>query len=184
MSLDDDTNLVSFTDALTCVFGASIALFLIFVIFIKLGPSQNEAHAVSSSQLLNDAIAVDALNGDSTTVIRVNTPSCTSAEKLSIKPVRERDDWLMTVERDGQKHCSRIVRLEKGLNEIIWLLTSDQSSGEYEIHLEIGSVGWPPNSAYRIDSTTIHNCGNGTSVLAKIGADQSALIQKGTGVGC
>lgn len=61
----DDVLMVSLTDTLTCVLAASIALFLIFVVFAKLVPAEVQGGTVSKSRLMSRAEGLRSLNNRS-----------------------------------------------------------------------------------------------------------------------
>ena len=162
---DDDVLMVSLTDALTCVLAASIALFLIFVVFAKLVPAVSQGGTVSQSKLMSRAVSQDLNAGVSTAVLRVQSTDCTLIEGLSLK-VTDFDDWIQRdVEGGG---CARIFGLRVGLSGPIHLYSASYPSQSVSAFLEVGAAYWPPNGVQTLSPRGYRLCGDGSWVLVLI----------------
>jgi len=145
-----DTFMVSLADALTCVFGAAIALFLIFLVLVKLDPAARaSADAVEIASLASSQsiFAETAARGHSVTAI-LTTDSCT--DLLGIAPASAQGGKLhrwVSPPHDGHagQQCRLFLRFQDGLNAAVSLEARRPVSSLY-IRLLAGSVYTEPRS--------------------------------------
>ena len=180
---DDDVLMMSLTDALTCVLAASIALFLIFVVFIKLVPSAASSTGNSSVSRMRDAVAADLRSGDSTALVRIASRDCSAIEKLIIGDTPT-DSWVIRNDETTAPYCARLFRLRDGLVKPVYAVASSIPSAPMSIHLEVGSEGWPQASVFPLDSTRYSTCQGGQVVLALIRNSDDDYIAAPTSAGC
>lgn len=159
---DDDVLMVSLTDALTCVLAASIALFLIFVVFAKLIPAESQGGTASKSRLMSHAVSEDLKAGASSAVLRIQSTDCTLIEGLSLN-VTDFDDWIQrNIESGG---CARIFALRGGLSSPVHLYSASYPSQSVSAFLEVGAAYWPPNGAQVLSEQGFRLCNDGSYVL-------------------
>lgn len=135
---------LSFADALTCVFGAAIALFLIFVTLVKVAPPQDAAQAQSRDQRINRSLGSQSGAGGVDVTIRLQAEDCNLLKGLSLSNGQTgwiTGDWPRSV-AGGNEGCQRVLKargsdLESGLS---LTLARHTQSGEVKLWLQIGAV--------------------------------------------
>lgn len=155
---DDDVLMMSLTDALTCVLAASIALFLVFVAFVKLIPADAHGGTLSSSKLMSRAVSEDLKAGFSTAVVRIQSNNCREIEGLSLS-LTDIDDWIMR-DVDGVG-CVRIFGLRDGVSDPIYVFSDSSPHHPLNAFLEVGAAYWPPNGLQTISENGFRPCTNG-----------------------
>jgi len=156
--MDDDPLLLSFADALTCAFGASVALFLIFVVLVRFDPpSPVPTSGSQSSRSITTSLANDT-PGSSSLVILAQSElpdiSCATSSVFSIK-VEDSDlenvrIWSSETEIwDGATrkgvHCRRVFEVPDGVtpNSQPTLVVNRANLELIEMRVHLGANAWP-----------------------------------------
>lgn len=177
---DDEILMVSFTDALTCVLAASVALFLIFVVFVKLVPTEAPSTQASAQSIMRKAVASDLNQGVSSAIVRIES-DCATIESISrIKDASE--DWIVR-NLDGGA-CARLFALSSGLSKVIYVKTKTFPTHPVSAFLEVGSTYWPQNGALDLPEVGFTPCGDGTFVLIRIDSRINDYLTGSTVSGC
>lgn len=160
MDEEDDVFLVSFTDALTCVFGAAIALFLIFVVLVKLAPPVSATASGATPRLkMQAALESDSKTGQSTAVITVSAASCSETKGLTVRPSTDIRVW--DVERIGTtgSRCSRIFEVTGGLPTTgLTIFAPQRPQRGIGVYIEVGAASFPSEGALRVSHTPSEYC--------------------------
>jgi len=141
---------VSLADALTCVFGAAIALFLIFLVLVKLDPAAKasaDAAEIASLASSQSIFAETVARGHSVTAI-LTTDKC--RDLLGIGPVSGQIDNLhrwVSPPHDGHtgQLCRLFLRFKDGLNTAV-SLEAQRPVSTLSIRLLAGNVYTEPRS--------------------------------------
>lgn len=149
---DDDTFLLSFADALTCVFGAAVALFMIFVVLVKLAPvDPGPAEEIADSSSVGAAVNMLVSQGGGDAILQVEGPSCSDVESLAVPDADQ--SWVVRHEApDGSDLCARVFEIPA--NRIASasgaILQTDTILGdELKFRLIVGATVWPKSAALR-----------------------------------
>ncbi len=153
---ENDPLQMSFSDALTCVFGAAIALFLIFVVLVKFAPATPYATTgLQAGSELSRAVQREA-GGKSSVIIQayseargnkcVSTTS--SARRLAVTSQDEWEIWDGVWQEhngDGLKTtCVRLFTLAEGLRAPVTLVANEGGLGDLlHIQVQVGAIVWP-----------------------------------------
>ncbi|UWR60188.1 hypothetical protein [Phaeobacter inhibens] len=183
MNDDDDVLMVSFTDALTCVLAASIALFLIFVAMIKLAPSDAKNPTSSAVSRMRAAVAQDLVAGDSTALLRIASRDCAIIESLELNPPPSRD-FVIRRAAPGGKTCARLFSLSNGLRKAAHVVTDQWPTHPVTAFLEVGAVYWPPSSAKTLPQDAFYRCRSGKLVLVQVENKFGEFLGPSRGGGC
>lgn len=178
---EDDVLMVSLTDALTCVLAASIALFLIFVVFAKLVPAEAQGGTLSRSKLMSRAVSEDMKAGFSTAVLRVQSTDCSLIEGLSLS-ISDVDDWILRDARSGD--CARVFGLRAGLSSPVYLYSHKYPGQEVRAFLEVGAAYWPHQGAQTLSESGYRSCVDGRYVLLLIHQRRDDYLSHRTEGGC
>ena len=139
---DDNPVFLSFADALTCVLGASIALFLIFVTLVKVAPPAIDERRVSLAQTDRFTGAMSGI-GAAAVVLRVASADCTAVRALELRSMRH-DSWWTEQPGRNEHSCERIFRIESGATSATGMLalTTRRTEPLYFV-LVVGARRWP-----------------------------------------
>ena len=177
---DDEILMMSFTDALTCVLAASVALFLIFVVFVKLVPAEAPSSRESSQSVMRKAVATDLRQGVSSALVRVES-DCFTIEKLYLTPGKA-NDWIVRNANEGS--CARLFAFEEGISKVFYVKVSSFPSRPVTAFLEVGSAYWPQDGALVLSEEGYTPCGDGTFVLMRIDSRIDGYLTGSTVSGC
>lgn len=156
--MDDDPLLMSLADALTCAFGASIALFLIFVVLVRFEPpSPLPNSGAIESRTLTASLAADTPGTSSLVIIarsRLDASSCARSVVGSLKirgtdrnSVRswaaEQPLWSGT-DRDGV-FCQRVFEVPAGVTQQSRPSVVATRGGDevVQLRVHVGANAWP-----------------------------------------
>ena len=156
--MDDDPLLMSLADALTCAFGASIALFLIFVVLVRFEPpSPLPTSGAIESQTLTASLAEDAPGASSLVIIarsRLDAASCARSVVGSLE-IRGTDlngvrSWSAEqpvwsgADRDGV-FCLRVFEVPAGVTQQSRPSVVATRGGNEVVRLRVhvGARAWP-----------------------------------------
>lgn len=117
-----DTFVVSLADALTCVFGAAIALFLIFLVLVKLDPADVATASVARADSLSE---FDLVREQEFAVVVVLT-AATCTPLIGFLVNREQpnvETWLSEIGGAGPR-CQLFLRFAPGLANPVTLETT------------------------------------------------------------
>lgn len=155
MEGEDNTFLLSFADALTCVFGAAVALFMIFVVLVKLDPAdpgladeieEQPARATRMDQLLQ--------SGSGDVLLQVRSAHCADLQMLEM--VAARSTWEIRGTGASTPGCTRLFEIpaDMALNGAV-LVASGQILARLQMRLIAGATIWPPAASlsYRAPET-------------------------------
>ena len=142
--MDDDQWLLSFTDALTCVLGASIVLFLIFVSMVKLTPATDGAGA-PISEGRSRAPSVDLVSGAFSAALEISSADCRFVQDLGPKDDRR---WDMIDEGTGA--CGVLFLFESVSATSVEVGTVRRPPPTVEVVLEIGPYRWPERESAQV----------------------------------
>lgn len=156
--MDDDPHLLSLADALTCAFGASIALFLIFVVLVRFEPpapvptSGTQAASSIVTSLANDKPGISSLiilassrvSGTSCAGSAIEglelkgTNSSTSRSWSSMEPVWDGVDQVGVL-------CRRVFEIPDGVSAssrpALWATRGNGERIDFRVH--VGANAWP-----------------------------------------
>lgn len=125
-----DTFIVSLADALTCVFGAAIALFLIFLVLVKLDPAEASSSDDVDPILRSASLSVfDQTQAQQFAMMAVITaPQCAPLEGFLVNLNQvDAEAWLSEqgAERPGTgRRCQLFLRFANGLTAPVTLRTT------------------------------------------------------------
>lgn len=129
-----DTFIVSLADALTCVFGAAIALFLIFLVLVKLDPAEASSSDDVDPILRSASLSVfDQTQTQKYAMMAVITaPQCAPLEGFLVNLDQlDAEAWLSErgAERPGAgRRCQLFLRFAPGLTAPVTLRTTRPGS--------------------------------------------------------
>lgn len=155
---DDDPLLMSLVDALTCAFGASIALFLIFVVLVRFEPpSPLPTSGAIESQTLTASLAADTPCASSLVIIarsRLDVLSCARSVVKSLE-IRGTDpagvrSWAAEqplwsgADRDGV-FCQRVFEVPAGVTQKSRPSAVATRGGNevVQLRVHVGANAWP-----------------------------------------
>jgi hypothetical protein len=155
---EDDPSLMSLADALTCAFGASIALFLIFVVLVRFEPpSPMPTSGAIESRTLTASLAEDMPGASSLVIIarsRVDATNCATSVVQSLilrgtKPdgfrswAAEQPIWS-GADRAGT-FCQRVFEVPAGVTQDSQPSVAATRGAYEDVHfrVHIGARAWP-----------------------------------------
>lgn len=125
--------IVSLADALTCVFGAAIALFVIFLVLVKLDPDVTRANA-PTDELARQAFASSAfekalLSGASVTLVFA-ADRCSDVEGIRLTPAPPAVEYWLSPQGEGHnaERCRLYINLPDGFQSAITLASPRAAS--------------------------------------------------------
>jgi|GEM_PF-2339230 len=157
--MDDDPLLMSLADALTCAFGASIALFLIFVVLVRFEPpSPLPTSGAIESQTLTASLAEDMPGASSLVIIarsRLDAANCARSVVRSLE-IRDTDDpagvrsWdteqpvWSGADRDAVV-CQRVFEVPAGVTQQSKpsVVATRGGNEVVELRVHVGANAWP-----------------------------------------
>lgn len=146
-----NTFVVSLADALTCVFGAAIALFLIFLVLVKLDPVEATADTTSAASLRNAQLSdfEQQRLQDFSVIVVVTAPTCAPLEGFFVNRdvVLGLETWLAAPGLSGsgaRSRCQLFLRFPAGLNTPVTLRTSRVGSN-MAVRVLVGPVFTEPH---------------------------------------
>lgn len=156
--MDDDPLLMSLADALTCAFGASIALFLIFVVLVRFEPpSPLPTSGAIESRTLTASLAADTPGASSLVIIarsRLDASNCERSVVGSLE-IRGTDsngvrNWAAEqplwsgADRDGV-FCQRVFEVPAGVTQQSRpsLVATRGGNEVLQVRIHVGANAWP-----------------------------------------
>ncbi|MFN7265191.1 MAG: hypothetical protein ACK5T5_09700 [Phenylobacterium sp.] len=156
--MDDDPILMSLADALTCAFGASIALFLIFVVLVRFEPpSPLPTSGAIESQTLTASLAADTPGASSLVIIArsdLDASSCARSVVGSLKILgtdpsgvriwdAEQPSWS-GANRDGVL-CQRVFEVPAGVTQQSRpsVVATRGGNEVVQMRVHVGANAWP-----------------------------------------
>lgn len=170
---------LSFTDVLTCVLGGSVALFLIFVVMVKLAPAQQASTSATSPR---DAVAMalarepaDARLPAVLQIVSLSSGDCGVVRSIGVE-LPDVELWDFTTRTaNGDHRCGKLVVFKAGLPVASTVVTADRAPGTaLRISLSVGASTWSP--LVRIDPVAF----TGMKGLMRIGSRLSNIISFAT----
>lgn len=183
MNEDDEVLMVSFTDALTCVLAASVALFLIFVVLIKLIPLSSDSIRASAVSRMRTAVAEDLKQGDSSALLRLASTDCAAIEALRLEPAPSRD-YLVRSQTPQGVTCARLFSLNEGLRDRLHVLAKGTPAQPVTAFLEVGAAYWPQLGAPELDPAGFRFCATGEVVILQVENRPGEYLSAPRGGGC
>lgn len=125
-----DTFIVSLSDALTCVFGAAIALFLIFLVLVKLDPTEASSNADVDPILRSASLSVfdQTQTQQYSMMVVITAARCAPLVGFLVNLDQlNAEAWLSEqgAERPGAgRRCQLFLRFAPGLTAPVTLRTS------------------------------------------------------------
>lgn len=157
--MDDDPILMSLADALTCAFGASIAMFLIFVVLVRFEPpSPVPTSGAIASESLTNSLAADTPGASSLVIIaRSRIPDatdCADSVVASLKiggtdPSSVRTWAAAEPVRSGARFeevvCTRVFEVPAGVaaGSRPSVLATRGGHEVVEVRVHVGANAWP-----------------------------------------
>ena len=120
---ENDPVFLSLADALTCVLGAAIALFLIFVTLVKVAPTVVDVRSGVTARI-ERAVGTMATTGASDVVLRVVSADCVALQSLALS--LEHEAWWTETPDRGTDTCERLFQI----NERVALRVGGVALGE------------------------------------------------------
>ncbi|MTH95881.1 hypothetical protein [Roseibium sp. RKSG952] len=171
----DDIFLLSFADALTCVFGAAIALFLIFVVLVKLDPVEPGKADVIEELPANSTDFDDFLSqGSGDVIVHIQASSCKDIQHIFMNAAR--NAWLVSnPTRQGTAECARIFEVPRGnINSGTEISTTRIIKTPLKIRVIAGATIWPASSVLHFPDPL--NCVV-TGIIGSIQADNEEPLR-------
>ena len=153
---EDSPFFLSFADALTCVLGSAIALFLIFVALVKVSPLDTAVSSTSLTERVNFALGVQETGGQVDAILRVVGRKCGPLKGLDTVPAA-RESWTLSYDSDAdQNGCVRNFRFDASDTLRGFYLRSDGKAlqGFVAASLQIGGVTVTPAVGVRLATGT------------------------------
>lgn len=139
---DDNPVFLSFADALTCVLGASIALFLIFVTLVKVAPPTVDPERVNLAQTGRLMGTVPGTGADAV-VLRVASADCSAIQALQLTLGHE--SWWTAKPGRDESTCERIFRIQHAAASAAGsVILATPSTKPLDFVLIAGARRWPP----------------------------------------
>ena len=139
----DNPFFLSFTHVLRCVLGASVALFLIFVVTVKLVPGMQgaaEDGAVGMSGI-ERAIEREKLRGLLPAVLQI-VGQCNWMRTIEVEP-RLPTTTLWKFD-NGQGECGTLIEFEKGFPQSRTSIIAEEAPSQpVHVTLSVGATTWP-----------------------------------------
>lgn len=157
--MDDDPILTSLADALTCAFGASIALFLIFVVLVRFEPpSPLPTSGAIASESLSNSLASDTPGVSSLVIVaRSRLRDATTCAQSVVTSLRidgtapsgvrswaaERPVWSGAL-RDGVV-CTRVFEIPAGVgpDSRPSVVATWGGAEVVQVRVHVGANAWP-----------------------------------------
>lgn len=156
--MDEDPLLMSLADALTCAFGASIALFLVFVVLVRFDPpAPQPASGMQSARTLTASLAEDKPGASSLVILAQSTLDAVSCEESAVHSLKltgtdeaaaivwdsQETLWSGPV-RDGVL-CRRIFEIPAGVTpaSIPGLKVMRGNTETITLRVHVGANAWP-----------------------------------------
>ncbi|MEL0437946.1 hypothetical protein [Phycobacter sp. K97] len=167
---DDSTFIMSLADALTCVFGAAIALFVIFLVLVKLDPTvsrKDDADRVANIALADSAFDRVFDSGMSVTLI-FEADDCRVVSSIRLGAGERADAateyWLSRPQAGNPgKNCRAFVYLPKGFTAQRLELVSARPARNVTMRVLVGN-----RYSERIAFDILPSRGTGTSRFATL----------------
>jgi hypothetical protein len=143
----DDIFLMSFADALTCVFGAAIALFLIFVVLVKLDPVEpGKADIIEELPANSTDFDVFLSQGSGDVVIHIQAGSCEDIQQIVMESAR--NSWLVSnPARRGTGECARVFEVPSdNIKSGAKISTTRLIKTPLKFRIIAGATIWPASS--------------------------------------
>lgn len=182
---EDDPSLMSLADALTCAFGASIALFLIFVVLVRFEPpSPLPTSGAVESRTLTASLAEDMPGASSLVIIarsRVDANNCARSVVQSLVLDGTESDgyrsWLAEqpiwsgADRAGT-FCQRVFEVPAGVTSVSQPSVVATRGAFEDVHLRVhvGARAWPSWDLFHTARLTPAVGTNGRELLTVTGA--------------
>lgn len=183
MNEEDEVLMVSFTDALTCVLAASVALFLIFVVLIKLVPSASDSSGAAAVSRMRAAVAEDLKQGDSSALLRIASTDCKAIEALRLEPAPSRD-FIIRSQTPRGVTCARLFSLGGGLRDALHVVAVGTPEQPVTAFLEVGAAYWPQYGAPELDPAGFFPCKSGDVVILRVENRTGEYLSAPRGGGC
>jgi len=178
---EDNPFFLSFADALTCVLGSAIAMFLIFVTLAKVAPAEASAQQRGSADRLSAAVGEQQERGGQDIMLRIASEDCGAVESISVSGSSE--NWA--IGRKGQpgadQKCHRLFRIDStpSVSEV-WVKLGEGKyiNGPMSVYVVAGAEIWPDGEPY--DLTFARGCSR-TERIARVQFVRAPFV---TGIGC
>ena len=147
MNLDgsEDPFFLSFTDVLTCVLGASVALFLIFVVTVKLAPAQDARSAgIGPRSGLAYAIEKEKSGGKTPAVLQL-VSACSFVTGITGEGTVTPELWeFETVGKNLTRRCGKLFLFPAGLPTAPFAVKAQNLTDQpIIVSLTVGAKTWP-----------------------------------------
>lgn len=171
---EDDPFLLSFADALTCVFGAAIALFMIFVVLVKLAPAEvGPAPEPGGDAAMGNALSILVEEGAVDLILMVRSEDCDGVGHLTLENAER--SWIARMTQPDGIHevCERLFEVPpSGLAGPITLRANGILDAPLELRLVAEGTIWPEHDPFVFSDTsgcTAHSPVATISAMARAG---------------
>lgn len=190
--MDDDPHLLSLADALTCAFGASIVLFLIFLVLVRFEPpapipsSGAQASNSITTSLANDQPGFSSLVILAKSELSVNDCDGSAIQSLEIRKTEldttriwssEQTLWNGAVQTGVL--CQKVFEIPNGVTPAnqpeIWVDTGNSEIIQFRVH--VGAIAWPSWGSFHIESLEAFIPPQGIRLL-KVTGNADAPVEK------
>lgn len=134
---------LSFTDVLTCVLGASVALFLIFVAIVKLTSTESVASGKESGTWTKKARSIqkEMDKGFATASLRIVTKDKTLLDKLRLEAPQGTQRRRITTQKGQDTYYGLLYHFNSGLPSSIPAFSRQgELAGELALQLTVGGL--------------------------------------------
>lgn len=148
---ENDPVFLSLADALTCVLGAAIALFLIFVTLVKVAPTVVDVRSDVTARI-ERAVGKMATTGASDVVLRVVSADCVALQSLALS--LEHEAWWTETPDRGTDTCERLFQInERVALRVGELRLARRTTETLHLVLVVGAERWPPVETWRVEAS-------------------------------
>ena len=149
MEGEDNTFLLSFADALTCIFGAAVALFMIFVVLVKLDPAAPRlADEISEQPSRSTRMGQLLRTGSGDVLLQIISARCEDLDAIELRPAA-RNTWEIRSAAGQTPGCARLFEIPAGADLAgTELVAHGQIRDRLELRLIAGATVWPPAASF------------------------------------